>query len=48
MQERIAVFLALGILSGLTFGVITNKIQPEIARDIAYSTTVIVKSISKR
>jgi len=47
MQEKIALFLSLGIFSGLTFGVISNKIQPEIARDIAYSTTVVVKSILK-
>ena len=48
MQEKIAVFLALGILSGLTFGLNTQNIKPESARDIAYPTVIVLKIISKR
>jgi hypothetical protein len=48
MQEEIAAFLALGILSGLIFGLNTQNIKPESARDIAYPTVIALKIISKR
>jgi|JI81BgreenRNA_FD_contig_91_397772_length_295_multi_2_in_0_out_0_1 hypothetical protein len=48
MQEKVAVFLALGILFGLTFGLNTQNIKPESARDIAYPTVIALKIISKR
>jgi hypothetical protein len=39
--------IALIILSGLTFGTLTQKIDPRCAMDISYSTMIVIKSISK-
>lgn len=48
MKEKFAGFLALGILFGLTFGLNTQNIKFESARDIAYPTVIALKIISKR
>jgi len=46
--DESAGILALLVLLGLTIGTYTQNINPECAKDIAYSTVVVLKSISKR
>lgn len=46
--DESAGILALLVLLGLTIGTYTQNINPECAKDIAYSTVAVLKSISKR
>jgi len=45
--DESAGIIALLVLLGLTIGTCTQNINPECAKDIAYSTVVVLKSISK-
>jgi hypothetical protein len=46
--DESAGILALIVLLGLTIGTYTQNINPECAKDIAYSTVVVLKSIAKK
>ncbi len=47
MEDKVSRVLGLIVLLGLTIGTYTQNIDPRCAIEIAYSTTMIIKSTSK-